>query len=368
MRIAYIVHDINDAAVARRVQMLRAGGAAVIVAGFRRDPHGLADIDGAPVADLGRTTDLRLVDRAAKVLRHLLFPGRLARAVGHADVVIGRNLEALALASRIRRRAGASRLVYECLDIHRLLTGRSPFARAVQFAEARLLAGVDLLIVSSPAFLRIYFDGRKTLRAEQLVVENKLLGLHGPLPAVKPTPPGPPWTIGWFGNLRCRRSFALLAALARTQKGNVRILIAGRPTQQIFPDFEALVETAPHCTYVGRYQPADLSDLYGRCHFAWAVDYFEEGQNSAWLLPNRLYEASRFGAIPIALSNVETGKWLDARGTGLVIGDPLELDDFFDALTPAAFARLRNSLTSISDENLVTDTRQCLDLVRRIGA
>ena len=83
LRVAYIVHDINDPAVARRVTMLRAAGAEPVVLGFRRDDRTPADISGAPWVDLGQTRDARLAQRALAVARNLLRPRQmLAAAAG----------------------------------------------------------------------------------------------------------------------------------------------------------------------------------------------------------------------------------------------------------------------------------------------
>jgi hypothetical protein len=218
-RITYFVHDINDPAVARRATMLRAAGATLLIAGFRRDSRSPTSIAGCAVIDLGLTRDGDLGQRARKVAEHLLRPAAIFAAAEGADVVIGRNLESLALAVRARGAARGARLVYECLDIHRTLLGRSLPARAIQSVEARLLRAIDLLIVSSPAFLREYFARRPSLTAPALLVENKLLLLDGAVPEPRDPPPAPPWTIGWFGNLRCRRTFAVLSALAREFDG-----------------------------------------------------------------------------------------------------------------------------------------------------
>ncbi|TIU76079.1 MAG: glycosyl transferase family 1, partial [Mesorhizobium sp.] len=36
LHVLYLVHDVSDPAVRRRIQMLKAGGAGVTLAGFRR--------------------------------------------------------------------------------------------------------------------------------------------------------------------------------------------------------------------------------------------------------------------------------------------------------------------------------------------
>jgi succinoglycan biosynthesis protein ExoL len=370
MKIAYIVHDLGDPAVARRVQMLRAAGGDPVVIGFRRNERVPTDVAGAGVVDLGRTADARLGQRALAVLRNLLRPGRMLAAAADADIVIGRNLEALALAARVRRSLPGAQLIYECLDIHRTLLGTRPTDRAVQAVERALLRGVDLLVISSPAFVRDYFARRSGFTAPALLVENKVLELEGDAPAVGvPTPPpGPPWTIGWFGNLRCRRTFTFLSYLARRHEGRVQILIAGRPSPAEFPDLAGAVAAVPNMRFIGPYAPGDLPAIYGQCHFAWAIDWFEDGLNSRWLLPNRLYEASSYGAVPIALASVETGRWLAAHDAGVLLDNALGgLDAFFAGLDAAAYARLHGAVTAIPRSALIADQSDCTALMQAIA-
>lgn len=364
--IAYFVHDLHDAAVERRVVMLSAGGGDVVVIGFRRRDDAPESIAGAAVVDLGRTGDGRLAQRAKMVIANLVRPARILAAAAGAEIVIGRNLEALALAARVRRATPGSRLVYECLDIHRTLVGESIAARAIQRVEAGLLRAVDVLIVSSPAFVREHFAHRPTLCAMVAVVENKVVTPTKRLSAPVPRPAGPPWTIGWFGNLRCRRTLTVLSALAARLEGRVEVLIAGRPSPAEFDDFEGAVARAPHCRFLGPYRPDDLGGLYARCHFAWAIDYFEQGLNSSWLLPNRLYEASVFGAVPIALHGVETGRWLAAYGAGVLLdnGDALaQLEALFATLDEAHYESLGAAIAAIPRDALIADERDCRALM-----
>lgn len=358
-RVAYLVHDLNDAAVARRVTMLRAAGADVRVAGFWRGDAAPATVAGAPAIDLGRTADAALSQRSAAIGRHLLRPGLIRRATAGADVILARNLEALLLAARARRGA---RLVYECLDIHRTLVGTGPASRAIQAVEARLLRRADLLLVSSPAFIDAHFAAVAGFAVPWLLVENKLLRLGGPAPAHSGAPDGPPWTIGWFGMLRCRRTLDLLKHLAARLAGRVEVLIAGKPSAAVFPDLAAEAAAAPHVTFAGAYSPDALPALYGRCHFAWAIDYFEEGLNSRWLLPNRLYEAAAHGVVPIALGEVETGHWLAAHSAGLLLDDghPAgQLADVLQHLDPAGYRALAAGIAAIPREALVATQADC---------
>jgi succinoglycan biosynthesis protein ExoL len=278
-----------------------------------------------------------------------------------ADVVIARNLEMLALAARLAR--PGQPVVYECLDIHRSLLSPGIAGRVLRFIERRLLARSNRVIVSSPAFERDYFRARQQWRGPIDLVENKVAALPESPPA--PQPDGP-WVIGWFGMLRCRRSLAILGDLAARSGGRVRVLIAGLPSPDIFPDFPAAVTRLPGVEYVGPYRPADLPRLYARVHFAWCIDYFEEGLNSAWLLPNRLYESLAHGAVPVALADVETGRWLEAAGVGVRLPAGEALGPVLAGMTAAAHARLAAAARALPRERIAFSPEDHRRLVARL--
>jgi glycosyltransferase involved in cell wall biosynthesis len=368
-RIAYLVHNLADAAVARRVTMLRAAGAEVSVAGFCRDATPPAEVSGARALSLGRTHDGALRQRAQQVIANRLRPARLLDAVAGADVIVARNLEMLVLAGFAKRRARVPRLVYESLDIHRALLGSGPTRRVMRAIERALMRRADLLLSSSPAFLREYFVPLQRLAIPSLLVENKLLWLDGAPPVPVTPPPSPPWRIGWFGNLRCARTLETLAELAQRAGGAIEILIAGKASPAEFPDFARQV-ARPHLHYHGPYTPAELPDLYGRCHFAWAIDYFEEGLNSSWLLPNRLYEAASAGAVPIALETVETGRWLAGHGAGMLLRPGEERAGLLERLTtlgPAAYDAMRARVAAIPRTDVIADLDDCRALLRAVA-
>lgn len=364
MKIAYFVHDLNDAAVARRVLMMQAGGLTPVVLGFRRSAAPPDDIHGFPVVDLGRTADARLAQRAGAVARNLFDGGKITRAVRDCDVFMGRNLESLMLAAHASR---GRRLIYECLDVHRTLLGSRRLDRAVQWVEARLLPQVQLLLVSSPAFVSEHFAKRKALSAPSLLVENKVIGTDDGL-SLSPRLAGPPWRIGWFGMLRCRRTLDLLIALVKASGGAIEVLIAGKVAESEFDDFYGKVSGLPGLDYVGAYTRTDLPDLYRQTHFAWAIDYFEEGLNSSWLLPNRLYEASYHGSIPIALKGVQTAAWLAQRDAGIILADPLpDLLALLQAFTIGDYERERSRLARIATSDLRITQPDCEMLAHALG-
>lgn len=359
--ILYLVHDLNDAAVARRVRMLRDGGADVVLAGFHRGAAP-CEVEGVEAAPLGQTFDGALRQRMLAVAAQAAWPWRLMKLARRADAVMARNLEMLLLAQAARAGRGAP-LTYECLDIHRALLGRGWGSRLLRGLETRLLRGVDQIIVSSPAFASEYFAHRPG-KAPVRVVENKVYAPRGDPQPVGEVPPGPPWRIGWFGMIRCRRSLAMLASLAEALPGRVEVEIRGRPSSAVFEDFEALTATMPGVSFLGSYEAADLASLYDGVHFVWGLDYFEAGLNSRWLLPNRLYEGGVRDRPIIAQAGVETGRWLAQRGCGVLLHDvEADLHRFFEGLTAAGYADLVKRSAAVPRADLIADAEDSRALV-----
>ncbi|MDB5396944.1 MAG: succinoglycan biosynthesis protein [Rhodospirillales bacterium] len=361
LRLVYFVHDLGDPAVSRRLSMLRPFLASALVIGFHRAAAAPPQVAGWPTISLGRTADGRLGRRALSVLNMHAMIWRLRPHLLGATVIMARQLEMLALAGTARRRyAETALLAYEFLDIHRLMVARSVVGATLRRLEARLLRATDLLVVSSPAFVREYLQPTHGAKLPPTcLIENKVLrDEHLPSSIAKPRPAGPPWRIGWFGVLRCRKSLELLTGLARQLPGQVIVDLRGRPARSAIPDFDALVSATPGVTFLGPYdRHHELAEIYQAVHFTWAIDFYEAGANSKWLLPNRLYEGGLHGAIPIALASVETGSWLARHDTGVLLHEPLaeELLRYFSALQTTAYAASAKRLATVTRETWVDD-------------
>jgi succinoglycan biosynthesis protein ExoL len=134
-------------------------------------------------------------------------------------------------------------------------------------------------------------------------------------------------------------------------------------------DFDAQVAAAPGVTFHGAYDPSELPTIYAGVHFVWAIDYFEEGLNSDWLLPCRLYEGQLYGAVAIALRGVESGRWLADRGAGLLLDDPeREFGPALAAMNAEAYAELVRRTAAVPLADLACDRNECEALVRALQA
>ncbi len=374
MKILYLVHDLDDPAVRRRTEALLRGGAEIVLAGFRRGPASATPLATVRVVELGRTINGRLGRRVFSLLGAILRSRRWHTLAHDASIMMARSLEMLTLAALIRgRSAPGIPLVYECLDIHRLMTDRRAVGRCLRALEGRLLGRTALLVTSSNAFVERYFRPAHPHLPPHLILENKLLAHEVAAASVTAPQPeaGTPWRIGWFGVIRCRRSLALLAELVRRHPGLVEVEIRGRPARDVIADFDQVVAATPGLRFHGPYDRSrDLPRIYGDVHFTWAIDFYEDGANSAWLLPNRLYEGSLYGAVPLALRHVETGRWLARHGCGVLFEEPLQaaLAECFVRLDAASYREMQRAVRTIAREALVETEAGAVGLVSRLGA
>jgi len=373
MRLTYFVHDTSHADIPRRVEMLTLGGASVDMLGFRRggqpDPR-----LSVPVFDLGQTKDAALGHRATAVLKAILSLPRWAHRAKSADVIMARNLEMLLLAALAKMWSGSKApLVYECLDIHDVMSSGRGAGAPLRMLERTLVNGCAALMVSSPGFVREYF-ARLTARLPKVIlVENKVAADADLIARIPDNglASRAPWRIGWFGVVRCKRSLGLLRELVRRNPGRVEVVIAGRAAADQVGDLKVELADEPGMTFHGRFaDEAELASLFRGCHFAWVMDFYQSGANSDWLLPNRLYRACYYGAVPIVDGRVETGRWTAEHAAGVVLDDVTveRLEALVRGYEAADYDAAKAALAAIPTEALISDDRDCRELVQQLSA
>ncbi|MHB0950908.1 MAG: glycosyl transferase family 1 [Allorhizobium sp.] len=379
LKVLYLVHDLADPAVRRRVLMLVAGGAQVTLAGFRRNENALAAVEGVTPIELGVTADARFVQRIGSVAKACLAIGSKLANVATPDVILARNLEMLAVANRATSFFGGDiPMAYECLDIHRLLLRDDMVGKLLRGMEARLGRKAGLLITSSPAFIDHYFRPLSGLALPSLLLQNQVLdlgddaddGADAAVTAPRARAPAEPWRIGWFGALRCAKSLELLSKFSHAMSGRAEIVLRGRPAYSEFDDFDGFVFNEPFMSFHGPYRnPEDLVRIYSGVHFSWAIDFFEEGQNSSWLLPNRLYESCRYGTVPIALEGTETARFLRERGLGFILpnAETDSLVAFFETMNDETYGHAFERIRAQGPAPWTFNRADCERLVKRLS-
>ena len=171
-RIAFFAHDAADAAVRRRIQGFRDDGLDVVGFTMRRRDDINPEWENI---DLGRTFDGAYAQRIKSIFRGARLAAAQRELLATADVIYARNLDMLATAFLAKRYAKLDTpVIYEALDVHRLLTRKDPIGLAFRRVEGALLARTRRLVVSSPGFLENHFERRHRGRYVASLIENRL--------------------------------------------------------------------------------------------------------------------------------------------------------------------------------------------------
>jgi succinoglycan biosynthesis protein ExoL len=369
VKILILAQDLTDPAIARRIAMLKAGGATVSLAGFRRTYEKIETIHGCPAINFGQTYNRAFFQRIIAILRTMLSLHCYVDFFAGSDIILARNLEMLAIATRAQSLIDTRpSIVYEMLDIHRLLLAKNLVGSLMRAIEKTFMRKVTAIITSSPAYIANYFLKIQRTELPIRLIENKLLDINQTLqtPTDIQRNEIPPWKIGWFGIIRCRKSLLILRDLVQNHPRKIEVIIRGKPALDAINDFHEIVKSTPGLCYLGPYKnPEDLETIYSGIHFTWAIDMFEEGQNSSWLLPNRIYEGSFFGAVPLVMDGLETSNFLKNLHMGISIKEPLksQLNFFFATLTPQSYQNVASAVQNIPRSTWVYDQSDCQELV-----
>ncbi|MGD9420286.1 MAG: glucosyl transferase [Verrucomicrobiota bacterium JB025] len=334
--LVFFAHERGDARVRKRIAAF--GDLGWVVTGFtfhrERDK-----VDAEPAWEnvhLGTTFNRRYVQRLFALAGSVGVLWRERRRLADAGVIYAVNVDNALLALLGRWFSGGrAPVVLELADIQPAMTGGGLLARGLRGVERFVLGRVGLLVTTSPGFVREYFEPVQGFAGEVFLLENKVYPSAGLPQARVGDGGGNPWVVGYFGAFRCRRSLVLMRELAQRLGGKVRFVLRGYAAGTIADEFDELVGGVEHLEFGGAYgYPDELAEMYGGVDLNWAFDESDPNGNSAWLLPNRIYEGGCFGVPVIAGEATETGRWIEENGVGWTFAEPLEesLAEFFGGL------------------------------------
>ena len=327
MRISYFGHDSSDAAIRKRVHTFRKCG--YDVQGFMNKR-----LDGpAPEwenVELGETENGAYFNRIWSVFRGASRAAKHKQVLAGSDLIVARNLDMLATAFLTKQLTGLKTpVLYECLDVHRLLCRKDILGWIARKFEGAFLKRSRGVIVSSPAFVKQHFERHYGGTFRAYLVENRLSASFArsvarpAAPATKTA--GQPLRIGWAGILRCQRTLDLVVRAAREFGDAIEIHVHGKPDKWTIPHFHETIDQIDNIIFHGAYKaPEGLPGIYNQLDLIWSGDFMEAGLNSKWLLPNRIYEGGYFAVPAIAPADSQTGVWVRETETGFVVPEPIE--------------------------------------------
>jgi len=324
MKITYLLPVASHVRYHKRVSALQALGCEAKILAFERDYY-----PGKPWPDgylsLGKIQNENYCRRPAPFAKALPI---VLKEAEESDVIYAFGLDTLFLAWLASRFSSKhQKIIYEVGDIRAVLLGKSLLARSLRRLERFLLRHVHILVVTSEAFISGYFHGIQglmTLRYQ--VIENKLDE------SAFPTSPSPidynkedgGLRIGYFGLIRCCRSWQILKRVVNAGSGQAQLYLRGISMGEQDLDEEARID--PQIDYGGPYVvPDDLPSMYGQVDMVWACyPYQGDGLgNWRWARTNRFYEACRFQRPMFAQKGTEDGRLAETLGLGvsLDLGD-----------------------------------------------
>ena len=347
--IAFFAHERGDARVMKRIAALQAQGKEVIGFTFHR-VRDKPDI--APTWEnihLGTTYNRRYLQRLSVFAKCMGILWANRQRLGNCSTLYVVNTDNALLALLGRFFSGRRvPLVLELADIQPAMTGNGIVSKILRSIERFVLKRVSLLVTTSPGFVRNYFEPIQGYTGEIFLLENKVYPSHQLPPEISdrtsPIASGRPWVIGCFGALRCERSLEIMHELALKLGDRVRFVLRGYPAGTITDDFEKLLGDIPNFQFLGPYNyPDDLAEMYAGIDFNWAFDMSDPNGNSAWLLPNRIYEGGCFGVPVIAAKETETGRWIEQHELGRTFAEPLleSLFHFFETVSQTDWQTLK---------------------------
>lgn len=328
--IILFVPDITDVSTIKRAESFIEYGYRLLIFGFRRKRYNRTFKPDWPCVLLGQTMDGRYVQRLWALIRALPVLVAHRRHLRGASIFYARNIDQLMLALVANLLvSGHRRIVYEVLDVQPIFTGDGFASRLLRLVERFGLRRVELLVLSSPGFLRNYFHPTQHYSRPWFLLENKLSADFWDQrqrlrsndnqlrTARNHQRQDYRWVVGYCGLIRGQETFDLIVRLAEQLQGLVLFKFRGILTTVDRRGFDAAVARLDNLVFEGDYvSPHDLGTVYGDLDFAWALDLENTEHNSRWLLPCRFYEAGYFGVPCLAAKGFEVGTMVDTAGIG----------------------------------------------------
>lgn len=332
LRVLFLLPLLNHPRPHQRIEAFRAWGADVRVMGFER-AWDFVD-RGGDVDVLGVVEDGRFARRLGRYARSVPTIRAAARGV---DVIYTFGTDLLGLAwLATRKLRSRPRLCMEMGDVRPILQRadwRGGVARAI---DRRSIAPVDLLVVTSPAFVEHFYErvqGIDDLRWR--LVENKVPEDAPP----QPDPPTGAWDgvlrIAYPGLLNCLPTWETLSLLAERGGDRVQIDMHGIPSGPLTNLAERCAAHPNIRLHPPYNMPEELGRVFGPCDFGWMAHVYES-PDAPYRRTSRFYQAGYWRRPMIGQPDTLDGRIIDEQGFGPMIDlrDPAGSVERLLAITP----------------------------------
>lgn len=303
----------------KTVKMLSEVGVRARYVGFTRYNYPCAE-DGLETVILGQVKQGNYANRFFFALSRLVLVRREAKK---NDLMYCFALDSLVLA-HLATVGMRIPIAYQVQDIRPILVGSKIKNRLSRFLEKLALGRVKHVVLSSYAYYQNHFKIHYDLSEQSIsVIENKLENDPDPVasPGTKISLRNPtPIRIGYFGMLRCSRSWEILKSAVDRAEGRLELIVRGKPVG--LETFDTDVSSSNRIFYGGSYRsPDELADLYEAVDLVWtAYPYgMAKAGNWQWARTVRFYEAGAFGKPMISQVETQDAYVISQYGIGMNI-------------------------------------------------
>ena len=226
----------------------------------------------------------------------------------------------------------------------------------MRLIERTALRRADLVVTVTQDMVDGYFRDTQRLRnVRYAVIENRVDPQETPDSIERDRQPetDDALTIGYFGVIRCERSWEALLSAARQAQGRIRVIVRGIPLGM--PDFEQQCAEAEYVTYGGSFiSPDDLPQMYADVDMVWAA-YLHGESNARWARSNRYFEAGYFRKPVFVQQDTRDGDAVADSHTGMLV-DLHDIEGTAQAIlrvTPTDVVRWSDAVESRPVEDFV---------------
>lgn len=316
MKILFFTTSLEHTTFRKTALMLQREGAIVHMLGFTRSNFPSGNSNELSIESLGKLSHGNYLTRVFKLLKFLSI---LRQQAQDYDVIYNFTLDTL-LISKFALLFKRKKWVYQIQDIRAIYFGNSWKNKVARFLEKTLLKRVDLLVVSSLDFYIGHFKKNYNFDEKRVhVVENKLIkGSVNPETELETS--SNKISIGYFGVMRCIRSWEILREFAKLHPEKVEVYLRGKPLA--VPTLPEQAKGLTNVEYGGFYKsPEDLNELYNRVDIVWACYPYSYQSSGNWQMARtiRFYEACAFGKPVIVQKGTPQAKDVLLHNLGLVI-------------------------------------------------
>lgn len=378
-RIVQLIPD-DDTTARKRADQYGRVGVQITTFAFRRNHNKAYSLPDEPsVHVLGLLPKRRYFARIPALISAVRTLADHAEELRSADMIIARNLDLLWVMIVARAIAQSrSPLAYEIHDVARAVQGKGLRARILRTLESLALRWVSMMILTSQAFVDQYFKHYHNFTIPYVIVENKIYleSFFSRAPGRKES-----WTsksrakpdfdpqhirLGWIGGIRCSASAQILRDVARRLGDRLEVHVHGRANFCTEAELREFFAGTPNVKYHGTFNyPDDFIEIY-RCDLNWCFDFSDSGQNTHWLLPNRIYEGGYFGVPALAERGTATGNYIETLGAGWTFERSAladQITSFLSRMDAEIYLPVKRRCVDIMDD--WRDTGQSINAVLR---